>query len=120
MNSQDKQSVEARHMEAAFQKQIEEGSYNIYGHMNSLRSAKTENNRKRWIWELIQNTKDSCVANNKKPIISIEYQREDEEFIFSHSGKINNNRTENTSGTYGTGFCTTHFVSDLVTLFLEI
>ncbi len=134
MSDQHQKDIQQSSEKNSVQREINDGAHNIYEHMKELFSKQHENDKRRWIWELIQNAKDSCVlTQNKKASISISYEKGQEKFIFSHngdifswdelwalirktSGKNIDNRTINTSGKYGTGFCTTHFVSKLITV----
>jgi hypothetical protein len=91
----------------------------------------SENDYKRWIWELIQNAKDSIVEDNVKKFVDIKLIVKNEIVVFKHNGSpftakalfgllykysagdINN--TEST-GRFGTGFLTTHTLSKIVTI----
>jgi len=87
---------------------------------------------KRWIWELIQNAKDSIVDQNDqedRKSVDIELIIEGDKYIFKHNGSPFNkktlpallykftegksNNTEST-GRFGTGFLTTHSLSKTV------
>lgn len=90
-----------------------------------------ENDCKRWIWELIQNAKDSIVEDNFKKLVDIKLIVKNERVVFKHNGApftakailgllykysagdINN--TEST-GRFGTGFLTTHTLSKIVSI----
>lgn len=81
-------------------------------------------NRRRWIWELIQNASD-CFKN--KPV-DIRVDSTDSKVVFEHSGKcfnkenlidlytqISAKRTnEEKTGKFGTGFISTHLLSTKV------
>lgn len=92
---------------------------------------------KRLVWELIQNAKDNVISNkneNKDVFINIELS--DNKFIFTHNNGFftndnirslvrrtssnDKNRSSsstslpNTTGRFGTGFMTTHLLSELV------
>jgi len=91
----------------------------------------SENDCKRWIWELIQNAKDSILEDNVKKFVDIKLIIKNELVIFKHNGSpftakalfgllykysagdINN--TEST-GRFGTGFLTTHTLSKIVSI----
>lgn len=91
----------------------------------------SENDCKRWIWELIQNAKDSIVEDNVKNYVDIKLIIKDDFVVFKHNGSpftakalfgllykysagdINN--TEST-GRFGTGFLTTHTLSKIVSI----
>ena len=91
----------------------------------------SENDCKRWIWELIQNAKDSIVEDNVKQFVNVKLIVKNELVVFKHNGSpftakalfgllykysagdINN--TEST-GRFGTGFLTTHTLSKIVSI----
>ena len=91
----------------------------------------SENDCKRWIWELIQNAKDSILEDNVKKFVDIKLIVKNELVVFKHNGSpftakalfgllykysagdINN--TEST-GRFGTGFLTTHTLSKIVSI----
>ena len=83
--------------------------------------------RRRWIWELIQNAKDTP---NEFGSVSIKIHLEENNLTFSHNGnpftvenivgiiqqvstKSSNDDTE-TTGKFGTGFITTHMLSRVI------
>ena len=84
--------------------------------------------RRRWIWELMQNAKD---VPNQFQQVNIEIELSDSELKFSHNGnpfsidnitgliqqvssKPSDSTDENTTGKFGTGFITTHLLSDVI------
>lgn len=82
--------------------------------------------RRRWIWELIQNASD-CTPKDKKIDIKIDYSNN--QIIFSHNGlpfsyenlldlitQISSKQSskEKKTGKFGTGFMSTHLLSDIV------
>ncbi len=88
---------------------------------------------KRWIWELCQNAKDVCNSSGKVKI-SIDYNEEQRKVLFRHNGKafsmsnivslINqasskerDDESERKSGKFGTGFLTTHLLSEIVNIY---
>lgn len=92
--------------------------------------SNNENSAKRWIWELCQNAKDVCNSTGKVKIC-IDYNKEQKKVFFKHNGKaftmnnivslINqssskdrNDGSERKSGKFGTGFITTHLLSEIV------
>ena len=98
--------------------------------LQKLRYSNNENSAKRWIWELCQNAKDVC-NNTGKVKISIDYNKENRSAVFKHNGKafsmmnvmslINQasskdriDETDRKSGKFGTGFITTHLLSEIV------
>ena len=99
--------------------------------IQSLSGIKEERSksRRRWIWELMQNAKD---VPNIYGGVTIEIILNDSEFIFSHnanpfrvenitgliqqvsSGKPSNSSNKRITGKFGTGFISTHLLSDVV------
>lgn len=91
----------------------------------------TENDCKRWIWELIQNAKDSISQNFDKQNVDVKVIVKENEVIFKHNGspftakaqlgllykysegKVNNSES---TGRFGTGFLTTHTLSKIVSI----
>lgn len=123
---------------------IEESKSKVYNHaiatkildlMDKLRLDENENSSRRWIWELMQNAKD--VAHEDLGVsIEINFQADSENgyLEFKHNGKpfsIDNltflieqvstkerkpketNKVK-TTGKFGTGFLTTHLLSEIV------
>jgi len=102
--------------------------------MESLRKSQSTENSRRWIWELIQNAKDASYENDQISIkINIAAVDDDNEILeFSHNGQpfsvsnvsflieqvSNKDRTltedKRTTGKFGTGFLTTHLLSEKV------
>jgi hypothetical protein len=94
--------------------------------------SKSEDFKKRWIWELIQN------ASDLGECIDIEFEVNDSELIFKHNGKPftlseaynlimpdsskddESNHTENQKkpiiGQFGTGFISTHILSSIISI----
>lgn len=100
--------------------------------LQKQRYSNNENSAKRWVWELCQNAKDVC-NNTGKVKIGIEFNEETNKVLFKHNGKafsmsnvlslINqssskdrNNENERKSGKFGTGFITTHLLSEVVNI----
>lgn len=101
--------------------------------MERLRMESNEFSERRWIWELLQNAQD-VASQDKMLAISIEYNEEKQCLLFEHSGKafsIDNivglieqigtkerNKIEGAEnkiiGKFGTGFLTTHLLSEIV------
>jgi hypothetical protein len=84
--------------------------------------------RRRWIWELMQNAKD---VKNTFGQVSIEIELSDDKLIFRHNGdpfridnltgliqqvssKPSDGKDEETTGKFGTGFISTHLLSDVI------
>lgn len=91
----------------------------------------TENDCKRWIWELIQNAKDSISQDPNKHNVDVKVIVKENEVVFKHNGspftakaqlgllykysegKVNNSES---TGRFGTGFLTTHTLSKIVSI----
>jgi len=104
--------------------------------MDKLRLDSNENAQRRWIWELLQNAKD--VAFDEQQVateINIQNQDGRKSVSFSHNGKpfsvdnitflikqvstkerntIEKSEKPKTTGKFGTGFLTTHLLSEKV------
>jgi hypothetical protein len=108
---------------------LEKGVANkILEQLNRLKMNSTEESPRRWIWELIQNAKD--VANeNGKVNIHILYDKANKKLCFQHNGalftdksilylieqvssKEQNSSDDSATGKFGTGFLTTHLLSE--------
>jgi len=104
----------------------------ILERMDKLRLGANENLKRRWVWELIQNAKD--VAQREQPV-EIKINLSNDKLIFSHNGKcftanditflirqVSNKDREASeqefdqkpTGKFGTGFLTTHLLSEQV------
>ncbi|MCH5345011.1 MAG: ATP-binding protein [Acetatifactor sp.] len=94
--------------------------------------SNNKNSAKRWIWELCQNAKDVCNITGKVKIC-IDFNESDGRVVFKHNGRafsmanvmslINQSSskdriggTEKNSGKFGTGFITTHLLSEIVNI----
>lgn len=107
--------------------------------MRALRMSPTENSKRRWIWELLQNAKDKAATDfpKEKVSVSIDFDQEKNSLKFSHNfgyftakniegliyqdssdDKDRNDLEEGeipkTTGRFGTGFMTTHLLSETV------
>ncbi|PKU51245.1 MULTISPECIES: ATP-binding protein [Lysinibacillus] len=101
--------------------------------MDDLRLNANEKNSRRWIWELLQNAKDVSYENNKVSV-RINLDKTKKILEFSHNGKpftsenitfllkqvSTKERTKNgenkETGKFGTGFLTTHLLSEIVVI----
>ena len=98
--------------------------------LQKQRYSNNENSAKRWVWELCQNAKDVCNSTGKVKIC-IDFDEGQRKVFFRHNGKafsmdnilslINqasskdrNDGSERKSGKFGTGFITTHLLSEVV------
>lgn len=114
------------------EKVFDAGANTIWREMDNLRKAapeKKENMRRRWVWELVQNASD-CTPKGSK--INIEIKFVDKESLeFSHDGlpftyenlvdlitQISSKQSdeEEKTGKFGTGFISTHLLSEKVTI----
>lgn len=103
--------------------------------MDKLRLNSNKNSSRRWVWELLQNAKDVS-HENSKVIAKINLDTTRNLLEFSHNGKPftsenitflveqvstksrepDNRNISRTTGKFGTGFLTTHLLSEIVTL----
>ncbi len=103
--------------------------------MDKLRLSANTNSPRRWIWELLQNAKDVSNFSGK---VKVKISLDEEEGIleFSHNGKPFSTKNivflieqvstkerdnaksgkEKATGKFGTGFLTTHLLSEIVTI----
>jgi hypothetical protein len=98
--------------------------------LSDVRNERTKS-RRRWIWELMQNAKD---VPNIFGGVTIEIVLRENEFVFSHNGnpfsvenitgliqqvsrgKPSDSTNKRITGKFGTGFISTHLLSDTVTV----
>lgn len=120
-----------RSIEEADNNSLRAGAANrIVQLLQKLRYSNNENSAKRWIWELCQNAKDVCNDTGKVKICII-FNEDNRTAVFKHNGKafsmanvmslINqasskdrSDETDRKSGKFGTGFITTHLLSEIV------
>ena len=116
---------------------FEEEKNNIFGKIylanvrNRLRELENPNDVdcKRWIWELVQNAKDSISNQPERKDVDIKINVENDIYSFTHNGspftnktltaliyKYSEGKTNNgeSTGRFGTGFLTTHSLSKTV------
>ena len=116
---------------------FEEERIHIFGKMylanvrNRLRELEFPNDVdcKRWIWELVQNAKDSISNQPERNGVDIKVKVENDIYSFTHNGspftiktlfallyKYTEGKTNNgeSTGRFGTGFLTTHSLSKIV------
>lgn len=93
-------------------------------------NAPTDNDRKRWIWELIQNAKDTIVGDNNRNEINVRIEIDGDTVKFRHDGNpftadarfgllykySEDKENQESTGRFGTGFLTTHCLSKVVTI----
>ena len=107
---------------------------NVYNRLRELENP-SNNDCKRWIWELIQNAKDSIVGQKDKKTVDIEINVQKDIYKFKHNGspftmknltrllyKYSDGKTKNSesTGRFGTGFLTTHSLSKIVTISSDV
>ena len=116
---------------AVFNTHEESIAYKIIDMMQDLRLKNDKNTACRWIWELIQNAKD--VVNNSGMVnIEINFDKKERYLSFKHDGKSfttdnivhlisqvsskerNQSPDNGVTGKFGTGFLTTHLLSQKV------
>lgn len=100
----------------------------ILQHISRVRDSSHDGQARRWIWELIQNAKDASFPGEP---VKIRVRLTPQELIFSHNGRPFNVKgilsiinqvsskqpdNEETTGKFGTGFVTTHLLSEVVRL----
>lgn len=103
--------------------------------LDKLRLSSDENSPRRWIWELLQNAKDVTNSSGKVKVI-VCFDEEQKILKFSHNGKpfttthlvylieqvstkernSKNSKEEKKCGKFGTGFLTTHLLSEQVVI----
>lgn len=90
----------------------------------------TDNDRKRWIWELIQNAKDTIAGDPLRDKVNIRIEIEGDIVRFRHNGNpftmdarfgllwkySEDKENQESTGRFGTGFLTTHCLSKTVTI----
>lgn len=101
--------------------------------LQKLKLNNDETTSCRWIWELIQNAKD--VTNDTGTVdIKINFDKQEKCLVFQHNGKCfttknivylisqvsskerDDSEEKKTTGKFGTGFLTTHLLSEKVTI----
>ena len=97
----------------------------VLNHLKALESNRARM-RTRWIWELLQNARDTSPDNGKRLVASVKYRQG--ELVFQHNGAkfkikeiahlIYHGSTkfedEETIGQYGSGFLATHLLSPTI------
>ena len=88
----------------------------------------TDNDRKRWIWELIQNAKDTIANDPNRTTVNINIRVDGDTVQFVHDGNpftldarfgllwkySEDKENQESTGRFGTGFLTTHCLSKIV------
>ena len=120
----------AENVDILLKKVFDAGANTIWEEMEKLRNQAVEKKdvmRRRWIWELIQNASD-CIYNGKSINIDISV-KEKKNLEFIHDGcpftyenlidlitQISSKQSaeEDKTGKFGTGFISTHLLSEKV------
>ena len=109
-------------------------SHKIIDSLKELQQSSDEKSRCRWVWELIQNAKD--VANSSGSVdVKISFNEQQRILQFAHNGKPfsmqnivflieqvstkdrdEKEEAKRSTGKFGTGFLTTHLLSEIVTI----
>lgn len=93
-------------------------------------NAPTDLDRKRWVWELIQNAKDTIAGDSKRDRINVRIEIEGDTVRFRHDGNpftpdarfallykySEDKENQESTGRFGTGFLTTHCLSKIVSI----
>lgn len=93
-------------------------------------NAPSDIDRKRWVWELIQNAKDTIVGDVNRNEINVRIEVEGDTVKFRHDGNpftadarfgllykySEDKENQESTGRFGTGFLTTHCLSKVVTI----
>jgi len=100
--------------------------------IDKLRESNNKNNPRRWIWELLQNAKDVKSHKRGSVDVTVDFRPSDAILAFKHNGRCfssdnitflieqvstkerSEENLEDTTGKFGTGFLTTHLLSEVV------
>lgn len=109
---------------------------NIYTLIYNIRQRKSDlASQRRWVWELLQNAQDTIIGN-RESVVEINLNENDGYLEFKHNGNpftvknitylvnqqsskpkvVKDGDINKTTGKYGTGFITTHLLSEKVTV----
>lgn len=100
---------------------------NVAKRLRSLNQP-TDNDRRRWVWELIQNAKDSIAGDPQRSTVNIRIEIDGDTVRFRHNGNpftmdarfgllwkySEDKENQESTGRFGTGFLTTHSLSKIV------
>lgn len=121
-------SISSQYKEEKQRAQERSVAIKILDMMKPLRNSNSKNKARRWVWELLQNAKDVCIDKVK---IKIYFNEEEGILKFYHTGKpfdvqsitflieqVSTKQRDSakaeTTGKFGTGFLTTHLLSEIV------
>lgn len=93
-------------------------------------NAPSDIDKKRWIWELIQNAKDTIALDSNRDEINVRIEIDGDTVKFKHDGApftakarygllykySGGKENQESTGRFGTGFLTTHCLSKIVTI----
>ena len=102
---------------------------NVEKRLRELNSP-SDNDRKRWVWELIQNAKDTIAKDSNRDSIDVRIEVEGDIVRFRHNGEpftpearlgllykySEDKENQESTGRFGTGFLTTHCLSKVVNI----
>jgi hypothetical protein len=102
---------------------------NVRNRLREL-AAPTDNDKKRWPYELIQNAKDSISSDPNRKSVEIWVTAQDDFVEFKHNGSpftpeamfgllykySEGKQNSESTGRFGTGFLTTHVLSKIVSI----
>lgn len=102
---------------------------NVEKRLRELNSP-SDNDRKRWVWELIQNAKDTIAKDPNRSTIDIRIEVDGDIVRFRHNGApftpdarlgllykySEDKENQESTGRFGTGFLTTHCLSKVVNI----
>jgi hypothetical protein len=125
----------SKSQEKSYQRNI---ATKIYEVMSKLRAGaqSSSTSAKRWVWELIQNAKDVSIDGKVSVLVDVDLDGTNPHVTFKHNGATfspenirflieqvsSKDRTNDeegrptTTGKFGTGFLTTHLLSERVTI----
>lgn len=118
--------VDAKARECVFDKMY---ITNVEKRLRELNSP-SDNDRKRWVWELIQNAKDTIAKEPNRDTIDVRIEVEGNIVRFRHNGApftpearlgllykySEDKENQESTGRFGTGFLTTHCLSKVVNI----
>ena len=129
-----KDSIFAKHERVQFNRMSAKGILEKL--MNIRQNINVKQTARRLIWELMQNAKDNVQLSNEEDVkVNITISLTDDKFIFSHDkgyftndqttglvrkyssedkNRDNETPTRKTTGRFGTGFMTTHLLSEII------
>lgn len=90
----------------------------------------SDTDKKRWIWELIQNAKDTIASDPNRNSVNIKIRIDEDNVLFMHDGNpftldarfgllwkySEDKENPESTGRFGTGFLTTHCLSKIVSI----